>query len=46
MVTRYVDLVNGNDSKDGSTFALRKKTLSSAGSGLTAGDEIRVMAVL
>jgi hypothetical protein len=44
MVTRYVDLVNGNDSNDGSTFALRKKTLSSAGSGLTAGDEIRVMA--
>ena len=44
MVTRYVDLVNGNDSNDGSSFALRKRTIASAGTGLAAGDEIRVMA--
>lgn len=30
MATKYVDLNNGNDANDGSTFALRKKTLSSA----------------
>jgi hypothetical protein len=44
MDTRFVDLVNGNDANDGSTFALRKKTLASALSGLGAGDAVRVMA--
>jgi len=43
MATRYVDLLNGNDANDGSTFALRKKTLTSAATGLTGGDTIRVM---
>lgn len=44
MTTRYVDLENGNDANDGSTFALRKKTIASACTGLTAGDTVRVMA--
>jgi hypothetical protein len=43
MAIRYVDLLNGNDANDGTTFALRKKTFSSASTGLTAGDTIRVM---
>lgn len=43
MTTRYLDFVGGNDANDGSTFALRKKTLSSATSGLTGGDTVRVM---
>jgi hypothetical protein len=42
-VIRYVDLINGNDANDGSTFALRKKTLQSAATGLTGGDTIKVM---
>ena len=44
MTTRFVDLVGGNDANDGSTFVLRKKTVSSAMSGLVAGDSVRVMA--
>jgi len=43
MAIRYVDLVNGNDSNNGTTFALRKKTITSASSGLTGGDTVRVM---
>lgn len=43
MATKYVDLNAGNDANDGSTFALRKKTLSSAVAVAAAGDTIRVM---
>jgi len=43
MATKYVDLNNGNDANDGSTFALRKKTLSSVSAVAAAGDTIRVM---
>ena len=43
MTIRYVDLVNGVDANSGATFALRKKTISSATSGLAGGDEVRVM---
>lgn len=42
MATYYVDLEGGNDSNNGTTFALRKKSLS--GITASAGDEIRVMA--
>ena len=42
MTIRYLDLINGNDANDGTTFALRKKTLSSA--TLVGGDTVRVMA--
>jgi hypothetical protein len=42
MATFYVDLENGNDSNNGTTFALRKKTLSTITA--SAGDEVRVMA--
>lgn len=44
MAIYYVDPVNGNDLNNGTSFALRKKTISSATSvaGVT-GDEIRVM---
>ena len=41
MTIRYLDLVNGNDANDGTTFALRKKTLNSAAGN---GDIVRVMA--
>lgn len=43
MAIRYVDLVNGNDANNGTTYALRKKTISSATTGLTGGDTVRVM---
>ena len=43
MATKFVDLNAGNDANDGSTFALRKKTLSSAAAVAAAGDTIRVM---
>ena len=43
MTTIYVDLQNGNDANNGTTFALRKKSLSNASIGLTGGDTIRVM---
>ena len=43
MATKYVDLNNGNDANDGSSFANRKKTLSSAAAVAAAGDTIRVM---
>lgn len=43
MATKYVDLLNGNDANNGSTFALRKKTLASAAAVATAGDIIRIM---
>lgn len=42
MATFYVDLENGNDVNNGTTFALRKRTLSSVTAA--AGDDIRVMA--
>lgn len=44
MAIIYVDLLNGVDANNGTTFALRKKTLSSASIGRAAGDVIRVMA--
>ncbi len=44
MTTRYLDFTGGNDGNDGSTFALRKRTLASAVVGLTGGDTVRVMA--
>lgn len=43
MATKYVDLVNGNDGNDGSSFLNRKKTLASAQAVAAAGDTIRVM---
>lgn len=43
MATRYLDLQSGNDANDGSTIALAKKTLSNASTGLTGGDEVRVL---
>jgi len=43
MATKFVDLVGGNDANNGTTFALRKKTLLSAATGSVAGDVIRVM---
>ncbi|MFA6213309.1 MAG: hypothetical protein WC714_27990 [Candidatus Obscuribacterales bacterium] len=43
MANKFVDLNGGNDANDGSTFALRKKTLSSAAAVAAAGDTIRVM---
>ncbi len=42
MAIRYLDLENGNDANDGTTFALRKKTLAAC-TGLAYGDEVRVM---
>ena len=42
MATFYVDLENGSDANNGTTFALRKKTLPSV-TAATAGDTIRVM---
>ena len=44
MTIRYLDLVNGNDANDGTTFALRKKTLGSASTGLLYADTVKVMA--
>ena len=42
MTVYYLDFKNGNDSNDGTSFANRKKTVSSLGSTPTGGDEIRV----
>lgn len=42
MAIIYVDYENGNDSNDGTTFANRKKTLTSASGAASAGDTIRV----
>lgn len=44
MTIRYCDFEGGNDANSGANFALRKKTLTSASSGLTGGDEVRIMA--
>lgn len=44
MATKYLDLENGNDANDGSSFANRKKTLVSLLTVTNAGDDIRVMA--
>ncbi len=43
MANKFVDLVGGLDANNGSTFALRKKTLASAVAVAVAGDVIRVM---
>ena len=43
MSNKFVDLNGGSDANNGSTFALRKKTLSSAAAVAVAGDVIRVM---
>lgn len=43
MATKYLDFIGGNDANDGSSFALRKKTLSSATGVCAAGDTLRVM---
>jgi hypothetical protein len=43
MAIRYVDFEGGNDANDGTTYALRKKSIFSAIAGLAAGDTIRVM---
>lgn len=43
MAIYYVDYTNGNDSNDGTSFALRKKTIDSATTSRASGDEIRVM---
>lgn len=42
MAIIYVDYENGNDSNDGTTFANRKKTITSASSSASAGDVIRL----
>ena len=42
MTVYYLDLKNGNDNNDGTSFANRKKTLNSFGSTPTGGDEIRI----
>lgn len=47
MAIFYVDFENGNDANAGTSFATRKKTISSAvnaGSGWASGDVVRVMA--
>lgn len=44
MAIKYLDPVNGNDSNNGTSFALRKKTmLSLTSTGISAGDEIRII---
>lgn len=42
MTVYYLDLKNGNDSNDGTSFANRKKTAQSFGSTPGGGDEIRI----
>lgn len=44
MATYYVDYVGGNDANNGTSFALRKKTITSGTSVASAGDTVRVMA--
>ena len=46
MTIRYVDLEAGNDVNDGLSFANRKKTITSASTGASAGDVVRVMGSL
>ena len=41
MTVYYLDLKNGNDSNDGTSFANRKKTVQSL-TAPTGGDEIRI----
>ena len=43
MAVLYVDLENGNNSNNGTSFATRKKSIESASTAAAAGDEIRVM---
>jgi hypothetical protein len=42
MAIYYVDLENGLDANNGSTWALAKKTITNAATSRSAGDEIRV----
>lgn len=44
MATLYVDYEGGNDANNGTSYALRKKTITSASSVASAGDTVRVMA--
>lgn len=44
MATFYLDPEGGNDANNGTTFALRKRTLASFGATPVGGDVIRVMA--
>lgn len=43
MAIIYVDLENGNDANDGTTFANRKKTIHAALNGAPSNTEVRVM---
>lgn len=43
MAIKYLDFVGGNDANDGSSFALRKKSMSSVTGVSSAGDTIRVL---
>ena len=43
MSTLFCDLINGNDANNGTTFALRVKTLTRAAALAVAGDTVRVM---
>jgi hypothetical protein len=42
MAIKHVDLYNGNDANDGSTWALAKKTVSFLAAQLTPGDTIKI----
>ena len=44
MATYYIDLENGNDSNDGTSFANRRKTIESFEDADAANDEFRFMA--
>ena len=44
MATYYIDLENGNDSNNGTSFAQRRKTIESFKDADAAGDEYRFMA--
>lgn len=44
MATYYIDLENGNDSNNGTSFAQRRKTIESFKDADAAGDEYRIMA--
>ncbi len=43
MTIRYLDLVGGNDSNAGTSFALRKLTMASMNTTVAAGDTVRIM---
>lgn len=44
MTTYYIDPEGGSDANTGLSFAQRWKSITKIGAGLTAGDEVRVMA--